>query len=121
MRVEILKDPLLPSGFQDTYGLYKRLSTRKKLEREAWDIDKDIREFVYDLWNAGYATLGSCAGGHPGHKRRGFVSFIRKLTPSDLEEVHSIAEIHGITVTDYKYVEPGSQVWQTTIWFLPLG
>lgn len=87
-----------------------------------WDIDPEIRGLVAALNDAGYRTLGSCAG-HMGEE--GFVTIDKKLTSGDKTRIRSIFKGLDLRVTGFggkpgfnsvHFVGVGEQLGEYPFW-----
>lgn len=97
---EDLKEYISTGGYKKWESI--KALVKSKTYKKGHDIDPEIRKVVSSLNDAGYGTVGSCAG----HERiqgsyYGFITFANPdPSEEDVEDIKSILRQHGLTPTE---------------------
>ena len=107
----------MPSRFQRRLLDTLREEQESVSEEELADaIDEALHPVIEGLWGLGYFTTASCAGGHQGYGKEGYIVIDQILTPVEEKEVSRFLRRHGI-----KVLRITNRELDTWVAFKPLG
>ena len=106
----------MPSRFQKEVQENINKESSLSDEERYVPMDEAIEPFVEQLWNLGYWTEASCAGGHAGYESFGYVLLGQTLMPEERKEIRELAKEYNLI--NVRIIEEGIM---TRIYFNPLG